>query len=218
MPEEFQPNLSILLAPQKRLWNELNEVPNEFVLCGGTAVALRLGHRVSVDFDLFGSKTFDPDELYDVIPFLANSNVLQKSANTLTCVIDSDGPVQVSFFGVPKIKLLQKPTIAPSNNLKIASLLDLAGMKAAVVQKRAEAKDYIDMDAILSHGEWTLSQALSAGIRLYGSSFNPQNTLKSLAFFEDGNLSELSEEVKERLTAAIKTVDLNHLPMLSSER
>jgi len=218
MALNFQPNLSILEAPQKRLWGELANVPSSFVLCGGTAVALRLGHRFSIDFDFFGSKTFDPDELYETISFLDQSKIIRKSANTLTCVVDRDGPVQVSFFGVPKIKWIQSPSIVSENDLQIVSLLDMAGMKAAVVQKRAEAKDYIDIDALIDRGEISLPQALSAGKLLYGSLFHPQNTLKALAYYEDGNLKTLPTEVKDRLAAAVQKVDLDRLPQLDAEQ
>jgi hypothetical protein len=51
MPLEFQPILSILEPSQRRLWDEFDSIPRAFVLCGGTAVALQLGHRSSVDFD-----------------------------------------------------------------------------------------------------------------------------------------------------------------------
>ena len=61
MPELFTPRLDILPAPQRRLWDELVETPKEFALYGGTAIALQLGHRESVDFDFFGSRSLDPD-------------------------------------------------------------------------------------------------------------------------------------------------------------
>jgi hypothetical protein len=49
----FKPNLSILPEPQRRLWAELSNTPKTFVLYRGTALALRLGHRQSEDFDFF---------------------------------------------------------------------------------------------------------------------------------------------------------------------
>ncbi len=58
----------ILPAPQKRLWERLGDTPEGFVLYGGTALALRLEHRESVDFDLFSRTAFSPDSLYRNIP------------------------------------------------------------------------------------------------------------------------------------------------------
>ena len=218
MSTTFEPKLSILSEQQRRLWAELGDVPGSFVLCGGTAVALHLGHRTSVDFDFIASEEFDPDVLYVKTPFLKDSTALQKSANTLTCLVDRGGPVQISFFGASTIRLIEPPHVAPDNDLKIASLVDLAGMKAAVVQKRAEAKDYLDLDAIIVQGLVDLPGALAAGKAIYGRAFNPEITLKSLCYFSDGNLSTLPREVQDRLAAAVKSVDLDHLPELDSRQ
>lgn len=209
---DFKLHLDILPLPQRRLWSELVDVPESFVLYGGTAIALYLGHRESVDFDFFGSERFDPDDLYKTVPFLAGSEVIQKSENTLTCLVDRGGSVQISFFGVPDIAAIEKPLKAADNGLKIASLVDLAGMKASVVQKRAEAKDYIDIDALIQDGRVNLPLALSAGRLIYGRGFNPEITLKALSFFEDGNLKTLPQDVRNRLALAVRAVDLDRLP------
>ena len=62
-----------------------------------------------------------------------------------------------------------------------------SGTKASVLQVRAEAKDYIDMDALIQIGKVGLPFALAAAEKLYGSSFNPEITLKALSYFDDGN-------------------------------
>jgi hypothetical protein len=54
-------------------------VPGEFVLYGGTALALHLGHRQSMDFDFFGDRAFDPAKLYAALPFLAGATVTQQT-------------------------------------------------------------------------------------------------------------------------------------------
>ena len=214
MSPDFQPTLSVLEAPQLQLWGELIGVPSSFVLCGGTAVALHLGHRNSVDFDFFGAEEFDADTLLNATPFLEHSKILQKSASTLTCLIDRGGPVKVSFFGVPTIRFINSAHVVAGNELRIASLLDLAGLKAAVVQRRAEAKDYVDLDAIIRQGKIDLPTALAAGKLIHGPSFNPELTLKSLCFFGDGNLPTLDRTVQDRLATAVKAVDLDRLPTL----
>ena len=66
----FAPNLSILPEPQRLLWSELRDTAPSFVLYGGTALALRLGHRQSQDFDFFSSRPFRADSLRESIPFL----------------------------------------------------------------------------------------------------------------------------------------------------
>jgi hypothetical protein len=214
MATEFEPKLSILPDQQRRLWPELATVPGSFVLFGGTAIALQLGHRSSIDFDLLGAEEFDPDRLYDQLPFLDGSRPIQKAASTLTCVVDRGGAVQVSFFAAPSLRWVESPRVASDNRLKVASLLDLAGMKAAVVQKRSEARDYIDMDALLATGSVELSSALSAARVQYGRQYNPDLTLKALSFFGDGNLHTLSQDVRDRLVNAVGRVDIGRLPEL----
>ena len=94
----FSPNLSILPQPQLRLWPELDATPETFTLYGGTALALRLGHRSSVDFDFFSNQPFDPDDLAASIPYLKGAERVQVGPNTLTCRVERYGPVLRSFF------------------------------------------------------------------------------------------------------------------------
>ena len=208
----FSPHLEILPVPQRALWNELSEVSREFVLYGGTALALHLAHRKSVYFDLFGSRALDLAQIEQGISFLKGANIMQRDKNTLGAIVDRGGPVKVSFFGVPNLPRLSAAVVAKDNGLGVASLLDLAGTKASVVQVRAEAKDYIDIDALITVGKVDLPLALSAAQGLYGSTFNPQITLKALSFFDDGDLTLLPEEIKLRLSTAAREVDLDHLP------
>lgn len=217
-PREFVPHLEILPPAQRRLWPELAQVPREFVLYGGTALALQLGHRKSLDFDFFGTRAFDASKLESHIEFLAGARAVQREKNTLTVIVDRGGRVKVSFFGVPNLPRLEPPRIAADNGLQIASLLDLAATKASVVQLRAEARDYLDIDALLTSGKIDLPTALVAAQGLYGASFNPEVTLKALSYFDDGDLRSISGEIKSRLVAAARSVDLEHLPELDHAR
>lgn len=213
--EAFVPKLDILPPPQRRLWDELAVVPSDFVLYGGTALALHLGHRTSQDFDFFLLAEFSPAGLVAMLPFLANAIIVQQSPNTLIAVVDRGGPVNVSFFGLPRLRRIRPPLRAGSGGVRVASLLDLAGTKVAVVQQRAEAKDYIDIDALLSFGVDLLT-ALAAARMIYGPQFNPLLTLKALSYFGDGNLGTLSDEVARRLASAVREVDLTDLPSLDA--
>jgi hypothetical protein len=69
MPAFFEPRLDVLPESQRRLWPELDAVPSDFVLYGGTGIAVQLGHRVSEDFDFFSSSGFDPEQLSVRLPF-----------------------------------------------------------------------------------------------------------------------------------------------------
>jgi Nucleotidyl transferase AbiEii toxin, Type IV TA system len=213
----FNPKTGILPDAQLRLWCELGDLPPGFTLYGGTAVALHLGHRESIDFDFFGRKPFAPLDLIDQIAFLRDAKIIQSEPNALSVIVDRDGPVKLSFFGVPKIAALQPPHIVAENGIAVASLLDLAGTKAKVVQQRAEAKDYIDIDAILTEGSVTLPMALSAACAIYGDQFAPVSSLKALTYFEEAGLRGLTLALKTRLIDAVRRVDLDDLPITKSD-
>ena len=211
----FEPHLEILPPSQRKLWGELSELPRDFVLYGGTALALHLGHRHSVDFDFFSNRALEISRIEQGISFLNGADITQRDKNTLSAIVDRSGPVKVSFFGVPNLPRLSPPLVSEDNGLQVASLLDLAGTKASVIQVRAEAKDYIDIDALISSGRVGLPLALSAAQEIYGSTFNPQITLKALSYFDDGELRQLPEELKSRLVNAARSVDLDRLPSLN---
>ncbi len=193
-------HLEVLPPPQFALWPALRETPDMFTLYGGTAIALQLGHRESIDFDFFTFENIQPERLLETVPYLCNASILQEEQNTLTCLVGQS--VKVSFFGLPRLRRLQPPLIVPDNGLKIATLLDLAGTKARTVQQRAELKDYLDIDAIISSGI-DLHMMLAAALSIYGASFNSSLTFKALTFFEEGNVTELSEAARKRLTNAV---------------
>jgi hypothetical protein len=218
MTKRFSPCLDILPAPQRRLWGELSSVPKEFLLYGGTAVALHLGHRDSLDFDFFGDRPIEAERLQAAMPFLVTATLTREAPNTLDYSINRGGDIKLSFFGTPRLPRLRPPVVSPDNGLQIASLLDLAATKVAVVQKRAEAKDYIDIAAIIGAGGIDLPTALAAGKAVYGMQFNPQNALKALCYFGDGNLSRLPQEVKDRFATLVAAVDLNRLPVVAARR
>ncbi|RJR38548.1 MAG: hypothetical protein C4567_12620 [Deltaproteobacteria bacterium] len=208
----FKPNLTILPPPQFRLWPELDATPEHFTLYGGTALALRLGHRASADFDFFSNLPFDPDELAVSIPYLKGTERVQVAPNTLKCRVDRQGPVLISFFGGLGLGQAASRDQVEGKKLFVASLLDIAATKLAVLQKRAEVKDYFDIDALLQHG-MDLPTALAAGRIVYGRSFNPMISLKALSFFAD--VPALPAAVRRRLEAAVDAVDTAKIPVLT---
>jgi hypothetical protein len=213
----FAPALDVLPTPQRRLWAELADTPRGFVLYGGTAIALRLRHRQSLDFDFFSSEPFAPDTLLREVPYLRGATPLQSSSNTLTCLLSRDGEVAVSFFGGLAFGRVGDPERVGENGILVASLLDLAATKLAAVQHRAESKDYLDLDALLRAGI-ELPMALGAARAVYGSEFNPLLSLKSLSFFDDGDLGTLTLAIRKRLEQGVRAVDLARLPALVARR
>jgi Nucleotidyl transferase AbiEii toxin, Type IV TA system len=200
------PKLDTLPAAQQRLWPELTHTPPEFFLAGGTGIAIQLGHRHSQDFDFFALEPIDPARLLRSIPYLNGATVLDEDANTLTVSVMRKGAVKLSFFGVPRLRLVAKPRRIEGTTLKVANLIDLAGFKMAVVYQRQDPKDYLDVDAILSKTDIRLTDALAAAHRIYGTQFNAMISLKALGHFNDPQLAALQAGVRRRLLAAIGAV------------
>ena len=138
------------------------------MLYGGTALALRLGHGESVAFDFFSRESFAPEDLRQRIGYLNAARTLQQSENTLTCVVDREGDVHISYFGGLDLCSVHEPDRADGPGIFVASLLDVAATKVTTVQARADAKDYLDIDAVLGAGV-TLEDALGAASAVYGS-------------------------------------------------
>lgn len=214
----FKPRLDILPAPQQRLWPELVATPPTFTLYGGTAIALRLGHRFSVDFDFFSTVPFAPAELHEALPYLEGSTLRQSAANTLTVSVDRGGPVQLSFFGKLRIGQVEPTDIVEGPGVRVASLVDLSGMKAAVVTQRAEVKDYLDLHALLTVAGIDLPTMLAAATVIYADAFNPLIALKAISYHDDPALTGLSPGVRKDLLKAVRGVDVHALPRLTAVR
>lgn len=211
----FTPALNILPKPQRQLWAELRDTPKEFVLYRGTALALRLGHRQSEDFDFFSNESFQPASLRDRISYLKHAELSQFCDNTLTAIVDRGGPVKVSFFGFLGMKRVCDPDVVDENGIQVASMLDLLASKLRTIVGRAQAKDYRDVAAALNSG-LTLAEGLSAASAIYGKEFNGALSLKALTFFEDGDLPSLPAHEQKQLRDAATAVNLKGLPFVTA--
>jgi hypothetical protein len=210
----------ILPAPQRELWDlHAARIPPGWVLYGGTAIALRLGHRASVDFDFFSDAPLDEQELRTALPVLDASRVLHRAPNTLTVTVPfGASEVQLSFFGRIGFGRVAEPDIA-ANGVEIASLLDLFATKLKVLLQRVEVKDYLDIEALLRSG-LSLADGLAAAAALFQRSLNPLDAAKAVAWFKDGDLeSRLPLATRAFLTEASKSIDpasIQALPLVSN--
>lgn len=206
---------SILPAAQRRLWATLGRTSQlGFVLYGGTAIALRCGHRESVDFDFFSGHGLDKHTIRSVSPLFESAGVLQDQAETLTLAVPVPGadlPVKVSFFGGITFGRVGEPDVA-GNGVLIASLDDLLATKLKVMLERVEAKDYRDV-AVLVRSGVELSKGLAAAALLFKPTFQPSESLKALVYFKGGDLDTLSSAERRVLTEAAAAV--RDLPVIA---
>lgn len=144
----------MLPLAQQRLWPELRPAANlGFVLYGGTAIALRLGHRPSVDFNFFSEKPLDRETIKATFPFVAQSTLIQDKDNTWSLLVpygdSARDHVKISFFGMIGFGRIGEPDFTEDGVLQVASFDDLMATKMKVVLQRAEAKDYRDVAAMV---------------------------------------------------------------------
>lgn len=153
---------------------------DDFYLAGGTALALQLGHRDSIDFDFFSLRSFSTEELFQKVEHVFKDHLViktQEAKDTLTFIADET--VKVSFFAYP-YKLV-KPLL-DEDNFKMASLEDIGAMKLSAITSRSVLKDYVDLYFILH--KISLDKLLDITKEKFPTvDTNP--ILKSIIYFED---------------------------------
>ena len=167
----------------------------DFILVGGTGLALIIGHRRSVDIDLFTSMDFDAEYL------------LEK--------LESDFGFQMDYIGGNSIKgnsagikvdlLAHKyPSIGDTikiENIRIASIDDISAMKInSIANDGTRIKDFIDLYFLLAEHEYNVERLLKNYKAKY-SQRNALHALKSLSYFEDVDLSDWPELIKKKDTS-----------------
>lgn len=200
----FIPRLDILPDEQRALWPALTRVPESFVLYRGTALALRLGHRTSVDFDFFSSEPLDFDKLF-ALPFVRDADVLQRDSATLTISTPRAGsaaPVKVSFFGDLDMGRVGHPQQTDDGVVWVAAVLDLFASKLKVLLQRIAARDYADIAALLRSGI-SLEDGLGAAVALYGAQFPPMEAVKTLAYFEIDDARNVDAPTRDLLSRTV---------------
>lgn len=195
----------ILPEAQRRLLPRLSALRQlGWVLYGGTAIALQLGHRTSVDFDFFTDRALDREALRSALPWLDEARVLQEEPQTWTLLASSkDEMVKLSFFGDLGFGRVGAP-LQTEEGLLLASLEDLLGHKLKVLLQRVEAKDYRDIAAMLAAGQ-NLRSGLAAAMALFPN-FPSCEAIKALTYFEGGDLLSLSTDERALLVARAEKV------------
>lgn len=211
----LSPNFARLPAAQRQLWPELRpSVELGFVLYGGSAISLHLGHRRSVDFDFFHDRALAQDEIRAAFAFTRRAMTLQHSKDTLVVMVPGFGrgsgkagrdSVKVSFFGGMSFGRVGDPLLCDDGVMWVASLDDLMAHKLKVILQRSEKKDYQDIAAMVRAG-YQVARGLAAARLFFGNAFQPAACLKALTYFKDGDLGKLSGADRNTLIEAAKSV------------
>ncbi|MFN0015700.1 MAG: nucleotidyl transferase AbiEii/AbiGii toxin family protein [Saprospiraceae bacterium] len=174
-----------------------------FNLAGGTSLALQIGHRVSVDLDLFGARPFEKDEILDLVETLGTYQLIHQTKNIL--VLNLQG-IKVDFINY-KYPLLREVNL--ESGLRLVGLPDIGAMKLGAITGRGRKRDFTDLFFLLK--QYSLEQLLSFYSQKYtdGSEFL---VARSLSYFDDADQDEelvLFQEadwttVKNTISAEVK--------------
>jgi hypothetical protein len=158
-------------------------VMDHFYLAGGSALALHLGHRQSRDLDFF---TRDPEArlpaLSDLESALAHFHSIEweiKTAEQIQCRLDG---VSVTLWAYP---FSHRFAFRPWRGLAVADARDIAVQKAYTVGRRAQARDDLDLHAVLTRGIVSLDDLLVWAHETYREAFSPRLFLQQLTYTAD---------------------------------
>lgn len=174
---------NILSEKQRELLPLIKPFFKEFYLAGGTAIALQIGHRKSIDFDLFSNSEIHPQKITNRI-FAKNyelQSVLAQSSDEYSIVVNG---VKLTFLYFPF-------EIEPKckGDFMLPSLLDLAAMKAYALGRRSKWKDYVDLYFLLKD-YFSLQEIIAQTEAIFRQGFNSKLFREQLCYFEDMDYSE----------------------------
>lgn len=179
------------------LLKQVQRIPllSETRLVGGTSLALQIGHRKSVDIDLFGEIVCDQYELIDALSDLGNLTILRESKN-------------IHVFQLNGIKLdivnykyqWIKPMIV-EDNLRLANMEDVAAMKITAIIGRGTKKDFIDLAFLLDY--FSLDEILNFYEKKYPEASRFM-AIKSVAYFDDAEVEPMPYMLNERSWGDVK--------------
>lgn len=158
-------------------------LPNNTFLAGGTAVTLYLGHRVSIDIDLFTEEHFLTGPIIEAIQRL---HIVHKEdvSDKDSLVAEIEG-VRLSLFYYP-YPLLEPLYYDDVNNMSLASLIDISTMKTVAIVQRGAAKDFVDLKAIMEATGMSLDHLIGATLKRYGTREDYTYHIKrGLVFFDE---------------------------------
>lgn len=174
----------ILTKEQIELLPLIKAFNKDFILVGGTAIALHIGHRESIDFDLFSYDEFKNDRIKKKI--LRHKKIYKTFVSYFGEYTILLNKVKVTFYNYPyKIK----SPIGLDNIIKMPDLLTLSAMKAYALGRRAKWKDYVDLYFIMN-SFYSLDKISKASKKIFGSEFNERIFREALSYFNDVNYRE----------------------------
>ena len=180
---------------------------DHFYLAGGTALALQLGHRLSLDLDFFAEDHFDQEALLQRVQALASFGLVAKAPYTLHATVQE---TKVSFLGYAY------PVLFPVNRfleVAVADPRDIACMKVSAIASRGTKRDFVDL--YVCAAQYGLKEILRLFDRKYAqANYSKLHILKSLTFFADAEKDPMPHMLVALDWDAVKQFFLREAPRL----
>src|SRR3989344_3263545 len=173
-------HLEALTSEGKDLYPFLHTF-KEFYLAGGTGLALQIGHRISVDFDLFSQQEIEAGLLTRGEQVFGHADVTVSVNHTGELTVFVRG-VKLTFLSYPFPPVLK---LASLDGLPTLSVKEIGATKAYTIGRRGAFKDYIDLYFILKEAYASLEEIIVLAQKKYGSEFNDRLFLEQLAYLDD---------------------------------
>lgn len=176
----------IFTQEQINLLPLIKEFSKDFTLVGGTAIALHIGHRRSIDFDLFLNGDFNNVKIKRKISRLCKRKIER-------IYVDEPGQYTISLYGV-RITFFNFPydiksLVRLDRIIKIPNLLTLAALKAFALGRRPKWKDYVDLYFIIKN-YYSINEIVKKGKEIFGNEFNEKIFREAIVYFKDINYNE----------------------------
>ena len=185
----------VLTRPAAALFPPLSRFPG-FYLAGGTALALQIGHRISVDFDLFCDDAIDRALLQRVRRIFADADiaVLVNNADELTMLVNG---VKITFLTYP---FPVREPLEFYDGVRLLSVPEIAATKAYTIGRRGAFKDYVDLYFVIAEKQATLAGIIADAEHKFGADFNSRLFLEQLVYLADLDEAEV-QFIKPTVTA-----------------
>ncbi len=185
---------NILNNNQIELLPIIKKFSRKFYLVGGTAIALHLGHRRSVDFDLFTLNSIERTKIKSKLnEFAFRKQVIFEDVDQVHFSINH---VKLTFFKFP---YSIKHNLKFENYISLPDLLTLASMKAFALSRRSKWKDFVDLFFIIKY-HFTIEQIGNEAKNNFGDMFSEKLFRQQLAFHKDIDYSEPIEYLVEPIS------------------
>ena len=199
--------LELLDSARQNVFHQLREFEREGYLAGGTALALQLNHRKSVDFDVFVKKPIDSSLRRKIKTIFGNQPYEVNTTDQITFPLNEGIEITFLYYWYPHIR-----SLVSTASLPLASINDIIADKAHTLGRRALWRDYVDLFVVMKQHDMNIEHIITLASQKFAGEFVKEQFLEQLSYFDDVTVvpvefiarSYTPEEIKSFFTTQAK--------------